>query len=365
MGSAHADTYDIRIDRSSSESFLYSGEKMVARVDGADISFFHYDHLGNVRAMTNGAGDVVYSASYTPFGGLLDEEVVEVENDLTYAAKEFDRDSGLLNFGARHYSPLLGRFMSADSFEGSVVNPQSLNRYAYVLNNPMNLVDPTGQASEEEEATAIWRQEYMYGFQDPERSNEEIIFRNALGWIEPTGPYSALEAGSSQAERVGIGFSGSVGTSKGGFAAKIKAKLMQWFKIRQAVDRAEQGLPHTVELDGTTLDVTASAKADLPDEMNIIDEGGLNPEISVTFHTGTDSTYVELGSGSQALSDMEKSKAESAEEFLKEQAVKKAKEAAKPDDMPSLPLSPTLDAEFLPDPGIDDLWYYHHIHPLR
>ena len=45
---------------------------------------------------------------------------------------------------ARYFASLQGRFSSADSFGGSIGNPQSLNRYAYVVNNPINLSDPTG-----------------------------------------------------------------------------------------------------------------------------------------------------------------------------------------------------------------------------
>src|SRR5579859_4825678 len=45
---------------------------------------------------------------------------------------------------ARKYNPNLGRWLSPDPLAGDVTNPQSLNRYAYVLNNPTNFVDPSG-----------------------------------------------------------------------------------------------------------------------------------------------------------------------------------------------------------------------------
>ena len=45
---------------------------------------------------------------------------------------------------ARYFASVQGRFSGADSFGGSIGNPQSLNRYAYVVNNPINLSDPTG-----------------------------------------------------------------------------------------------------------------------------------------------------------------------------------------------------------------------------
>jgi RHS repeat-associated protein len=52
--------------------------------------------------------------------------------------------TGLLYYGARYYDPALGRFASADSIAPSKGDPQSRNRYSYVLNNPLKFIDPTG-----------------------------------------------------------------------------------------------------------------------------------------------------------------------------------------------------------------------------
>jgi hypothetical protein len=51
-------------------------------------------------------------------------------------------------FLARYYSSTQGRFTSADSFGGSAGNPQTLNHYAYVQNDPLNFIDPTGHMAE-------------------------------------------------------------------------------------------------------------------------------------------------------------------------------------------------------------------------
>ena len=58
--------------------------------------------------------------------------------------KERDSESGLDNFGARYNSSSMGRFMSPDPLGGHRVDPQTLNKYSYVRNNPLNLTDPTG-----------------------------------------------------------------------------------------------------------------------------------------------------------------------------------------------------------------------------
>ncbi len=51
---------------------------------------------------------------------------------------------GLYYYGSRYYDPLLGRFAQADTVVSNPGNPQSFNRYSYVLNNPLRYVDPTG-----------------------------------------------------------------------------------------------------------------------------------------------------------------------------------------------------------------------------
>ena len=68
------------------------------------------------------------------------------DNNYKYTGKELDSETGLYYYGARYYNPEVGRFIQADALKGSVNDPLSLNRYAYVQNNPLKFVDPTGNA---------------------------------------------------------------------------------------------------------------------------------------------------------------------------------------------------------------------------
>ena len=52
--------------------------------------------------------------------------------------------TGLYYYNARYYDPTIGRFISADTIVPDPTKPQALNRYSYVLNNPLKYVDPTG-----------------------------------------------------------------------------------------------------------------------------------------------------------------------------------------------------------------------------
>jgi len=60
------------------------------------------------------------------------------------AGYEYDSEMGNYYATARYHNPRLGRLMSPDPLAGDLGDPQSLNRYAYVLNNPETFIDPLG-----------------------------------------------------------------------------------------------------------------------------------------------------------------------------------------------------------------------------
>jgi len=63
-----------------------------------------------------------------------------------FAGHKVDEETGLKDFGARYYNPTTKRWNTADSLTAHIYDPQSLNKYAYVRNDPVNLVDPDGRA---------------------------------------------------------------------------------------------------------------------------------------------------------------------------------------------------------------------------
>ena len=109
-------------------------------------TYHHSDHLGGSNASTNENGDLTEVNDYYPYGSTRIEEAVNgYDNNYLYTGKELDRTSGLYYYGARYYDPELGRFTSVDPWGGNSDDPQSLNKYAYVTNNPMKYVDPDGK----------------------------------------------------------------------------------------------------------------------------------------------------------------------------------------------------------------------------
>jgi RHS repeat-associated protein len=111
-----------------------------------NIVYYMSDQLGTSRVVASAAGAILDESDFYPFGG---ERVVTTSsgNHYKFTRKERDSESGLDNFGARYMSSMTGRFMSPDPVvitPERFYDPQQLNAFAYVRNNPTRLVDPTG-----------------------------------------------------------------------------------------------------------------------------------------------------------------------------------------------------------------------------
>jgi RHS repeat-associated protein len=85
-------------------------------------------------------------SDYYPYGGEIPVSGSD-SNHYKFTGKERDAESGLDNFGARHFASVMGRFMSPDAklmTSRRVAFPQKWNKYAYVQNNPLIRIDPNG-----------------------------------------------------------------------------------------------------------------------------------------------------------------------------------------------------------------------------
>ncbi len=122
---------------------LPGGAKAVYNSGG--LAFYrHSDWLGSSRVASTPARTVYGTGAYAPFGETYAQSGT---SDLSYTDQNQDTISGLYDFPARRYSPVQGRWISPDpSGTNAVVagNPQSWNRYVYVLGDPLRMVDPTG-----------------------------------------------------------------------------------------------------------------------------------------------------------------------------------------------------------------------------
>jgi RHS repeat-associated protein len=105
----------------------------------SEMYFYHNDHLGTPQVLVDMYGIVVWSATYNSFGEAL-VDVETIENNLRFPGQYYDEESKLHYNWFRYYDPYTGRYISADpiGLNGGI------NLYAYVLNDPVNFIDPEG-----------------------------------------------------------------------------------------------------------------------------------------------------------------------------------------------------------------------------
>jgi len=110
------------------------------------IVYSHGDHLGSSVLVTQADGSELVRAVYRPYG-----EVVPAAGggspeapEFGFTGQRFVAALGIYDYGARWYDPRLGRFLQPDTLVPDPTDSQSLNRYAYVRNNPLNRIDPGG-----------------------------------------------------------------------------------------------------------------------------------------------------------------------------------------------------------------------------
>ena len=131
------------------------------RTAGA-LSYLLTDHLGSTAVTTDAGGAQAAEMKYYPFGATRYNSGGQ-KTTYRFTGQRFGPGGGgLYDYGARWYDSTIGRFIQADSIVPNLANPQSLNRYSYVRNNPLRLVDPSGMAECAAGDTACWQSEWEW-----------------------------------------------------------------------------------------------------------------------------------------------------------------------------------------------------------
>ena len=122
------------------------GAGAYAYYTGTDTYFNHTNVIASTSIYTNHAGTPVEDVLFYPWGQLWQSWGSGGYSFAGMPYYDTTTETSLTLF--RHYSSGLGRWLSPDPAGGDITNPQLLNRYAYVMNNPMTLVDPFGLDSQ-------------------------------------------------------------------------------------------------------------------------------------------------------------------------------------------------------------------------
>jgi RHS repeat-associated protein len=127
----------------------WDNQEFALRAANGQTYFDQRDFTGTIRMRTTYSGAVDTTETSLPFGDawtLYPQSSNSNESYFDFATLDHDTESNTDHAQFRNYSPTQGRWLAPDPYDGSydITNPQSLNRYAYVLNNPLSFTDPLG-----------------------------------------------------------------------------------------------------------------------------------------------------------------------------------------------------------------------------
>jgi RHS repeat-associated protein len=125
---------------------------MADDIQEPEILYLHDDHIGSVESITDADGALVERRAYDPFGNRQNPNnrgrplptPTPSAISLGFTSHRHDDDLGLIDMHARVYDPGDGHFLSDDPVVPNVADGRMWNRYAYAMNNPTTLTDPTG-----------------------------------------------------------------------------------------------------------------------------------------------------------------------------------------------------------------------------
>lgn len=141
---------------------IYAGQRLIASSKfkedmNSSIQFYSFDNINSTSVETDNNGKLARHSIYEPFGNrhtfeagdnkpsirIIDNEKSKL-NNIGYTGHEDIQDLNIIHMKGRIYDPVLRRFLSPDPYIGSIYSDQNLNRYSYVINNPLSYNDPSG-----------------------------------------------------------------------------------------------------------------------------------------------------------------------------------------------------------------------------
>jgi RHS repeat-associated protein len=123
--------------------FYYSGDRVPYKVKHLNqIYYLSYNHIGSLKQITDTKGQTVKSIIYSAYGNIIEDTNPNLNIPIAFAGGLYDKDTKLIKFGYREYDSQIGRWITKDPIDFSGGDS---NLYGYVLNDPINFVDPSGE----------------------------------------------------------------------------------------------------------------------------------------------------------------------------------------------------------------------------
>jgi RHS repeat-associated protein len=136
-----------KLPDNSWRDFIYFGSRLIVEATSSGTFYHHQDTL-STRVLTNSSGTVIEQQQPAPFGEVMTD--TGYSTNFKFTSYERDGETGNDYALNRQYASNRASFNQADPYDGSydAGSPQTFNRYGYVGNDPLNVVDPSGLAME-------------------------------------------------------------------------------------------------------------------------------------------------------------------------------------------------------------------------
>jgi len=122
------------------------GNDLLTQNSDVDTLYYLNDALGSTRALANSTGNITDNYTYSPYGALIEHLGIS-SNTFMFTGEQFDKEIDSYYLRARYYAPNTTRFISRDSYDGTLESPLSQNHYLYTHSNPVMYSDPSGKST--------------------------------------------------------------------------------------------------------------------------------------------------------------------------------------------------------------------------
>jgi RHS repeat-associated protein len=275
----------------TNEYVFFGGRRIAIRnVSSGTIDYYEEDMLGSSRTLVQaGATSPCFDADFLPFGYEKDVTTTCSQN-YKFEGKERDTETGDDDFGARYYTFRLGRWLSADWSSvpapvpyANLTNPQTLNLYAMVGDNPESFADLNGHCGTGAPSEPC-HDERGHG----NASIEGEPGSSGIGGDENSGipDWYLSEVSAQQTQRI------AWSTLSGGQQALVTGGEKAWNGLSSVQQTTFAAITHALEV--TTLSNNTSALSEV-ESVNSINAKSGDFSIGVTWKDGAKELFKDSG----------------------------------------------------------------------